>query len=388
MEESPSDSGLSDATKTTNQDEIPDCQTKNAAVIDLSKPLSKEEMLAIMQIIRELWKKQFDCEIPELPVKPSVPVTSFKRIGELAQSSNSNKNQYRSTPILNKLNAELNDIKDKLKRFSNERQPSVVPPKSSTSKSNATPIDRFAFSLTTLDEIDDSDFVSFGDSLTSEDLARMQAKRDALLRRQIQRREEQLTKKNDRQVEAAERHDEFRLFEEYLSQRRQETDHHRQNILQAHLEQKRFEADPPSSNDYYFAAARHRHRLKRKSSTTSLLSLDDDFSCNGSFNLLCTPKRSLTRFDLISASLTAPTTASRSKMNRAASTCEINGHYESFTSLNSKASIPTSLLGGSLMNISKMVTPKKRFSSLIENPLDQSQFSASMTSLATSITGE
>lgn len=132
MEESPSDSGLSDGTKTTNQDESPDCQLKNAAIIDLSKPLSKEEMLAIMQILRELWRKQFDCEIPDSPLKPQVPVTTFKRIGE-----QTNKTQHRSTPTLNKLNAQLNDLKDKLKRFSTERQPTVPPTnEQSTSKSN------------------------------------------------------------------------------------------------------------------------------------------------------------------------------------------------------------------------------------------------------------
>ena len=226
--------------------------------------------------------------------------------------------------------------------------------------------------------------MSFGAPVTSDDLERMQAKKDALLRQQIHRREEQLLKKTERQAEAAERHDEYRLFEEYLSQRRRNTDAHRQHILQGHLEQKRVEADPPSSNDYYFAAARQRHCLKRKSSTTSLFSLNDELSYNGSFGILCTPKRSLTRFDLISPSLIAPTTASRSKMNRAASTCDINEHYDSFTSLNSKATVPTSLYGGSLINISKMITPKK----MLDNTLDRSQFSASMTSLATSITGE
>lgn len=215
----------------------------------------------------------------------------------------------------------------------------------------------------------------------------MQAKKEALLRRQIQRREEQLMKKTERQVEAVERHDEYRLFEEYVSQRRRNTDAHRQHILQAHLEQKRLESDPPSSNDYYFAAARHRHRLKRKSSMTSLFSLDDDLSYNGSFNFIGTPKRSLTRFDLISPSLTAPTTASRSKMNRAASTCDINEHYHSFTSLNSKATVPTNVFGGSLMNISKMITPKKQSFNMMDNTSDQSHLSGSMTSLATSLTG-
>jgi hypothetical protein len=216
----------------------------------------------------------------------------------------------------------------------------------------------------------------------------MQAKKDELLRRQIQRREEQLVKKTERQAEAAERHDEYRLFEEYLSQRRQENDQRRTNILQAHIEQKRLEADPPSSNDYYFAAARNRNRLKRKASISSCLSYDDDLSYSGSLNLFQTPKRNLTRFDLVSPSLIASTTASRSKMNRAASSCSINGHYDSFTSLNSKATIPTSLFGGSLMNLSKIQTPKKRSLNLNEDTFDESQFSASMTSLATSMTGK
>jgi hypothetical protein len=216
----------------------------------------------------------------------------------------------------------------------------------------------------------------------------MQAKKDTLLHHQLQRREEQLIRKTERQAEAAERHDEYRLFEEYLSQRRQEDDQRRTNILQAHIEQKRFESDPPLSNDYYFARARNRNNLKRKSSISSFLSFDDDLSYTGSLNLFQTPKRNSTGFDFISPSLTAPTTASRSKMNRAASICNINGHYDSFTSLNSKTSVPTSLFGGSLMNLSKIQTPKRRSANLIDDTFDESQFSASMTSLATSITGE
>lgn len=122
MEESPSDSGLSDGTKTTNHDDVNEGVNKSPAIIDLSKPLSKEEMLAIMQVIRELWKKQFNCEMPNIELKPTVPITSFKRIGEMSKLSNNNKTQYHSTPVLNKLSAELNDIKDKLKRFTTERQ--------------------------------------------------------------------------------------------------------------------------------------------------------------------------------------------------------------------------------------------------------------------------
>lgn len=117
VEESPSDSGLSDGTKTTQHDDLHELTSKNPAIVDLSKPLSKEEMLAIMQILRELWRKQYDCEMPDVAVKPPL-ITSFKRIGETASS----KVQYRSAPVLNKLNAELNDIKDKIKKFSKERQ--------------------------------------------------------------------------------------------------------------------------------------------------------------------------------------------------------------------------------------------------------------------------
>jgi len=215
----------------------------------------------------------------------------------------------------------------------------------------------------------------------------MQAKKDVLLRRQIQRREEQLIKKTERQAEASERHNEYHLFEQYLSHQRQEIDQRRSNILQAHIEQKRFEADPPSSNDYYFAAARNRNCLKRKASISSFLSFDDDLSFTESLNLTRTPKRSLTRFDLISSSLTAPTAASRSKMNRAASICNMNEHYDSLTSLNSKATLPVSLFGGSLMNLSKTQISKRKSLNLTDDTFDQSQFSASMTSLATSMTG-
>ena len=120
MEESPSDSGLSDGTKTMNHDDVHESINKNAAVIDLSRSLSKEEMLAIMQIIRELWKKRFDCEIPDIQIKPNLPTASFRKIEETQNSSRNNKTQYQSSPISNKLSAELNDIKDKLKRFSTE----------------------------------------------------------------------------------------------------------------------------------------------------------------------------------------------------------------------------------------------------------------------------
>ena len=127
MEESPSDSGLSDGTKTTNQDDINESSAKNAALIDLSKPLTKEEMLAIMQIVRELWKKQFDCDIPDVEVKPTVSsATSQRRLSSVSNLSIPAKNQYHSTPALNKLSAELSDIKDKLKRFATERQPKPI----------------------------------------------------------------------------------------------------------------------------------------------------------------------------------------------------------------------------------------------------------------------
>ena len=129
MEESPSDSGLSDGTKTTNQDEMNESSAKNAALIDLSKPLTKEEMLAIMQILRELWKKQFDCDIPNVEVKPTVsPTPSHRRLSSTSNHSISAKNQYQSTPALNKLSAELSDIKDKLKRFATDRQAKPLKP--------------------------------------------------------------------------------------------------------------------------------------------------------------------------------------------------------------------------------------------------------------------
>ena len=124
MEESPSDSGLSDGTKTTHNDDIVDSTVKNPAIIDLSKPLSKEEMLAIIQILRELWKKKFGSEMPNMQTKACVstpPPPSKRRSPETSYLSNNNKSQYHSTPALNKLSAELSDIKDKLKRFSTTR---------------------------------------------------------------------------------------------------------------------------------------------------------------------------------------------------------------------------------------------------------------------------
>jgi hypothetical protein len=124
MEESPSDSGLSDGTKTTNNDDIIDSNIKNPAMIDLSKPLCKEEMLAIIQILRELWKKQFGSDMPDMQIKPTLPTPSIpsnRRANVTSYLSNNNKNQYHSTPALNKLSAELSDIKDKLKRFSTGR---------------------------------------------------------------------------------------------------------------------------------------------------------------------------------------------------------------------------------------------------------------------------
>jgi len=116
----------------------------------------------------------------------------------------------------------------------------------------------------------------------TEDLTRMQAKKDALIRRQIQRREQQIIRKNHRLTAAIERQNEFRLYEEYTAQRRSNDDRRRRTILQAHLEQKRLERDPPSAHDYYFAAARNRNRLKRKASMQSFVSFDDDGSLGGS----------------------------------------------------------------------------------------------------------
>lgn len=250
----------------------------------------------------------------------------------------------------------------------------------------------------------------------------MQAKKEALIRRQIQRREEQLIRKNNRLIAAIDRQNEYRLYEGYTSQPRQEEEHRRKVILHAHMEQKRLERDPPSSHDYYFAAARDRSRLKRKASMTSFVSFDDERSlCGSTFDLLSSTsgkksskstkifniemndsiflvqpsKRGGSRFDFLSPSLTASTTASRSKMNRAASTCNINEHYDSFTSLNSKATIPmtsrptrsAALFGGSLMNISMVNTkkPPQHTMNLIEDPFDltiDSPMSSSLSSLA------
>ena len=137
MEESPSDSGCSDGTKATHQEDILDSSSmKNSAIIDLSKPLSKEEMLAIIQILRELWKKQFGSELPDSnsisvpPPPPPPPPTTTTTFSSLLKK----KSLYHSTPSLNKLSAELSDIKDKLKRFSTSRStndevlPSTQPP--------------------------------------------------------------------------------------------------------------------------------------------------------------------------------------------------------------------------------------------------------------------
>jgi len=118
-----------------------------------------------------------------------------------------------------------------------------------------------------------------------QELERMQAKKDALIRQQIQRREVQLIKKNERLTAAIERQNEYRLYEEYTAQRRQNNDLRRATILQSHKEQKRLEADPPSSHDYYFAAARNRDRLKRKASMTSFVSFDDVSYGGSTFDL-------------------------------------------------------------------------------------------------------
>ena len=215
----------------------------------------------------------------------------------------------------------------------------------------------------------------------------MQVKKEAFLRQQSRCREEQLIKKEERQAEAAERLDEYRLFEAYLARERKEEDQRRTNILQTHIERKRLEANAPPSHDYCFTAARNLNRLKRKSSISSF-SLDDNPSCTGSLNLIPTLKRNATRFDLMSPSLTAPTAASRSKMNRTASICNVNEHYNSFSLLKWKTTLPTDLFGGSLMNLSKMQNLKGQSSTNFKNQtFDDSQFSVSMGSLATSIAG-
>ena len=132
IEESPSDSGCSDGTKATNNEDMIDATSRNLAVVDLSKPLRKEEMLAIIQILRELWRKQYGGDIPHVPMKTAAPVSDLsltrrssdeeREAGErLSCSLSKQKSQYHSTPTLNKLSAELSDIKDKLKRFSTGR---------------------------------------------------------------------------------------------------------------------------------------------------------------------------------------------------------------------------------------------------------------------------
>ncbi|CAM4789138.1 unnamed protein product [Rotaria magnacalcarata] len=413
MEESPSDSGCSDGAKTVNNDDIIDTTIKNPALVDLSKPLSKEEMLAIIQVLRELWRKQFGSELSDIQIKPTLSTSnSFTNrpigtSGGISYLSNNKKNQYRSTPVLNKLSAELSDIKDKLQRFSNNRTADEQPKEISSKKKLNDNIDE-PENIRINEET--MVFIPIGPPLTAHDLERMQAKKDALIRRQIQRREEQLIKKNERLITAIDNQNECRLYEEYTAQRRQETDFRRKTILHAHIEQKRLEADPPSSNDYYFAAARNRNRLKRKASMTSFVSFDDDVSCGGStFDLFSTasgkkptqtPKRNTNRYDFVSPSLIASTTASRSKMNRAASTCNINEHYDSFTSLNSKATMPimrttkpSSLFGGSLMNISipnKNKQSQQKSFNLLDEPFDltiESPLSGSLSSIALSTPG-
>ena len=91
-------------------------------------------------------------------------------------------------------------------------------------------------------------------------------------------------------------------------------------------------------------------------------------------------------------------------MNRAASICNINEHYDSFTSLNSKATMPiirptrpAALFGGSLMNISMMSNNKKsqhqqqqQSINLIEDAFDltiESSLSGSLASLPISTPG-
>jgi len=102
----------------------------------------------------------------------------------------------------------------------------------------------------------------------------------------------------------------------------------------------------------------------------------------------------------MSPSLIASTSASRSKMNRAASICNINEHYDSFTSLNSKATMPvtrvakpTALFGGSLMNISMTNNKKSQQQTynLLDDPFDLtggSQITSSLSSILSIPTGK
>lgn len=230
----------------------------------------------------------------------------------------------------------------------------------------------------------------------------MQAKKDALIRRQIQRREEQILKNSARKLAASEQNDEYRLFEEYLNQRRNEEEQRRSAILRAHVDQKRLEADPIRSEDLYFGSTRRRNRLKRKPSLSSFLSFDEDLTLNGSsleiFNQrnrsrFLTPQRNSTQFDFMSPSVTAPTAASRSKMNRAASLVQVDGQYASLTSLNSRATRtltrPSSFFGGSALNLSKssnpFQTPKQQCNHIDDDSFDlhqMSPLSISMNSLS------
>lgn len=154
MEESPSDSGLSDGTKTTNNDDLIESPVKNAAMIDLSKPLCKEEMLAIIQILRELWKKQFGSEIPDVPIKSTLSLSHPSPSRQCEEGTegpayltNNHKSQYRSTPALNKLSAELIDIKNKLKRFSKKRSLDEQPKSISV---HTKPIGKFSVNIFSL----------------------------------------------------------------------------------------------------------------------------------------------------------------------------------------------------------------------------------------------
>lgn len=88
-------------------------------------------------------------------------------------------------------------------------------------------------------------------------------------------------------------------------------------------------------------------------------------------------------------------------MNRAASICNVNEHYDSFSSLNSKATIPimrpaapSGLFGGSLMNISNLHNNnkllQKRSFNLLDDSFDltaESPLSGSLSSIALSTPG-
>ncbi|CAF0751247.1 unnamed protein product [Didymodactylos carnosus] len=408
VEESPSEtntsSGFSDGSKSNNDSEKQEqtireniSNNTNPAIIDLTKPLSKEEMLATMQILKELWKKNFGSEIPDIQHYNPPPTTPLNSSNNRLRSRLLH-NRYHSTPALNKLSAELGDIKEKLTRFSGKTSNDTNQSQGvNSTKSNESEIDsKENNSQIGSDELLDEIFpisneeslflneITFGNNVTTSDIDEMQRKKDALIRRQIQRREEQLQKKVERQSIFAKRQEEYRLFEEFMSQRRNDDNLRRNAILQAHVEQKRMEADPDTNRNYNIT------RLRRKASSvynSSLCGLGDENSFGSNFDLfkgrMQTPRRTTTRFD-------SPTASFQSKMNRTVSMSNVRNLYESNTSI-ATTGTPTKLpFGGSLMNLTSQdyspfgtkQIPRRK---IVPNNYDLSSLSASCTSLATTV---